>query len=454
MTRGIFSTLYMELRGNPEKFSNYVRILVENFDILVGYVVDQIRKTDTYCRYSISPEERLLVTLRFLATGESLSSLHYQFRLGISTISGISRHTCRALWDCLQEEFIPQPTRDRWLDIAEKFNQICQFPNCLGAVDGKHIRIVKPAASGSEYYNYKKFFSIVLMAITDAQYKFIAVDIGAYGRSNDSQVFKMSTMRRQLYVNTLDIPSARPLPDTCDPPMPYVFVADEAFQLSEHLLKPYASRGLMPTQKIFNYRLSRARRMVECTFGILTTLKDMHLFARKIVLKKLHHKRDNSGLDSPAEKEVLQVLEDLLLEQSSVSTGVFPKSLLPRSTKFSPLSLCPAVEVFTRLVTDEFKQITVRRQGDNLTHKQRSALVELSNYNDIIIKPADKGGNIVIWAVDNYKKEAFRQLRDKDTYSRLSYNPLQQFSLELLKILEVECENGIIDKKNDGGALH
>ncbi|KAM4018808.1 uncharacterized protein ACNLHF_006456 [Anomaloglossus baeobatrachus] len=271
LTRGVFSTLYLELRGNHEKFTSYVRMSVINFDVLLGLVADNIRKTDTYSRFSITPEERLLVTLRFLATGESLSSLHYQFRLGISTISGIIRDTCQALWDCLHDDFIPQPTRDRWLAIAEQYYNICQFPNCLGSVDGKHIRIVKPAASGSEYYNYKKYFSIVLMAITDADYKFISVDIGAYGRSNDSQVFKMSPMGRRIYGNTFDFPPARPLPGTCEPPMPFVFVADEAFQLSQHLLKPYASRGLTQTQKIYNYRLSRARRMVECSFGILTS---------------------------------------------------------------------------------------------------------------------------------------------------------------------------------------
>ncbi|KAM4033498.1 uncharacterized protein ACNLHF_020406 [Anomaloglossus baeobatrachus] len=271
LTRGVFSTLYLELRGNHEKFTSYVRMAVNNFDVLLGLVADNIRKTDTYSRFSITPEERLLVTLRFLATGESLSSLHYQFRLGISTISGIIRDTCQALWDCLHEDFIPQPTRERWLAIAEQYYNICQFPNCLGSVDGKHIRIVKPAASGSEYYNYKKYFSIVLMAITDAEYKFISVDIGAYGRSNDSQVFKMSPMGRRIYGNTFDFPPARPLPGTCEPPMPFVFVADEAFQLSQHLLKPYASRGLTQTQKIYNYRLSRARRMVECSFGILTS---------------------------------------------------------------------------------------------------------------------------------------------------------------------------------------
>ncbi|XP_069621976.1 uncharacterized protein [Ranitomeya imitator] len=270
MTRGVFSTLYMELRGDPEKFFCYVRMKAENFDILVERVQHLIKRSDTYCRFSITPAERLMVTLRFLATGESLSSLHFQFRLGISTISGIVRHTCRALWDCLHEEYIPHPTMQTWLEVADRFLEVCQFPNCLGAVDGKHIRIVKPAGSGSQYFNYKKYFSIVLMAIADADYKFVAVDIGAYGRSNDSQVFKLSSMGRHLYGKTFQFPPPRPLPQTSDPPMPFVCVGDEAFQLSEHLLKPYSSRGLTNTKKIFNYRLTRARRMVECAFGILT----------------------------------------------------------------------------------------------------------------------------------------------------------------------------------------
>ncbi|KAM4030894.1 uncharacterized protein ACNLHF_018476 [Anomaloglossus baeobatrachus] len=271
MTRGVYSTIYMELRGNPKKFFNYVRMKAENFDILVARVGDLIHRNNTYCRFSISPAERLMVTLRFLATGESLSSLHFQFRLGIATISGIVKHTCRALWDCLHEEYIPHPTTESWLDIAENFQKICQFPNCLGAVDGKHIRIVKPAASGSEYFKYKKYSSIVLMAIADAQYKFIAVDIGAYGLSNDSQVFKLSAMGRHLYGNSFQFPPPRPLPDTSGPPMPFVCVGDEAFQLSQHLLKPYASSGLTPTTRVFNDRLTRARRMVECAFGILTS---------------------------------------------------------------------------------------------------------------------------------------------------------------------------------------
>ncbi|XP_077139379.1 uncharacterized protein LOC143804805 [Ranitomeya variabilis] len=168
MTRGVYSTLYMELRQNPEKFFNYLRMRQEHFDLLLEQVGDVIQRQDTRMRLAISPAERLMVTLRFLATGESLTSLHYQFRLGVSTISGIVKGTCCVIWDNLHTEYMPLPTRDIWLQSAELFEKLCHFPNCLGTVDGKYIRIAKLAGSGSEFFNYKKYFSIVLMAIADA----------------------------------------------------------------------------------------------------------------------------------------------------------------------------------------------------------------------------------------------------------------------------------------------
>ncbi|XP_069612579.1 uncharacterized protein [Ranitomeya imitator] len=189
-TRGAYHTLYAELNANPEKFQDYTRMSQDSFRDLLSRVEGSIRRQDTRLRRAIPPEERLLVTLRFLATGESLSSLHFQYRLGISTLSGIVVDTCRALWNVLREEFIPVPTVDMWREISKTFLNVCDFPNCLGAVDGKHIRIVKPARTGSEFFNYKKYFSVVLMAIADAECRFIAVDIGAFGRGNDSQTFK------------------------------------------------------------------------------------------------------------------------------------------------------------------------------------------------------------------------------------------------------------------------
>ena len=127
-----------------------------------------------------------------------------------------------------------------------------------------------PTGSGSLFYNYKHFFSILLLALVDANYCFIVVDVGAVGKSSDSIVFKKSNIGRKLESNQLGIPGSRPLPnDENGKCMPFVIVGDEAFALSEHVLRPYPNRNLSVQQRIYNYRLTRARRMVECAFGIL-----------------------------------------------------------------------------------------------------------------------------------------------------------------------------------------
>ncbi|XP_073401160.1 uncharacterized protein [Dendrobates tinctorius] len=282
-SRGAYHTLYRELQVNPEKFTDYTQMSQQSFNDLLGRVQEAIRRQDTQLCRAIPPEEWLLVTLRFLATGQTLSSLHFQYRIGISTLSGIVAETCQALWNVLCPEFMPLPTAEKWLENAEKFWTVCSFPNCLGAVDGKRIRIIKPKRTGSEYYNYKKYFSTVLMAISDADCMFVAVDIGAFGRGNDSQAFKNSDMGRRLYGNQINFPMPRRLPNTEAPPQPFVMVGDEAFQMCKNMLKPYSSRDLDHTKIIFNYRLTRARRTVECAFGILVSR--WHILATAINLK-------------------------------------------------------------------------------------------------------------------------------------------------------------------------
>ena len=104
-----------------------------------------------------------------------------------------------------------------WRKIASGFEHHWQFPNCLGAVDDKHITIEAPINSGSQFFNYKKINSIVLMAIADAQYNFIIVDIGAYGSQSNSSIFARSRMGSMvcdqafsfLAFNSLPVPRLR-----------------------------------------------------------------------------------------------------------------------------------------------------------------------------------------------------------------------------------------------------
>ena len=159
-------------------------------------------------------------------------------------------------------------TVDEWLAIADEFWEIWNFPLCLGAIDGKHVAIRKPSGSGSRFYNYKHFFSIILLAVCDAHYKFLFVDIGSQGRCSDGGVFAESDLNEALQENVINIPDKAKLPGT-DILSPFCLVADEAFPLRNYIMKPYPQRNLIYQQRIYNYRISRARKCVECGFGIM-----------------------------------------------------------------------------------------------------------------------------------------------------------------------------------------
>ena len=164
---------------------------------------------------------------------------------------------------------VPQEP-DEWQLIAANFAQKWNFPHCLGAMDGKHVVMKAPCNSGSMYHNYKGTFSTVLLALVDADLKFIAIDMGAYGRNSDGGIFSNSNLGRAIASNTLHFPDDTPLPGAAHiGPMPFVVIGDEAFPLQQHLMRPFPGKGCPKNQQIYNYRLSRARRIVENAFGVL-----------------------------------------------------------------------------------------------------------------------------------------------------------------------------------------
>jgi len=93
--------------------------------------------------------------------------------------------------------------------------------------------------------------------------------VGSNGRNSDGGVFANSSFAHALANEALNMPVPKPLLDL-DKSMPFVIVADDAFALNEHIMKPFPGRNLLPSQRIFNYRLSRARRKIENAFGIMT----------------------------------------------------------------------------------------------------------------------------------------------------------------------------------------
>lgn len=106
------------------------------------------------------------------------------------------------------------------------------------------------------------------MALVDANYKFIYVDVGAAGRAGDAGVFADSTLKQALTSNSLDLPSSSTISGISSK-IEYHIVGDDAFPLTMRIMKPYPHRNLVKEKRIYNYRLSRARRVVENAFGIL-----------------------------------------------------------------------------------------------------------------------------------------------------------------------------------------
>lgn len=170
--------------------------------------------------------------------------------------------------------------------MAQDFGIKWNFYNALGAIDGKHIRIQKPKNSGSLYYNYKGFCSVVLMAIVNAHYEFLSVDVGVNGRISDGGVIQHTEFWRLYENQQLKIPPPSCIPRTNET-FPFVFITDEAFALKPNFMKPYGQTNLDNRQRAFNYRLSRARRVVENAFGLLVSKfrifqKEINLEPRKV----------------------------------------------------------------------------------------------------------------------------------------------------------------------------
>uniref|UniRef100_A0A1B0DMT5 DDE Tnp4 domain-containing protein n=1 Tax=Phlebotomus papatasi TaxID=29031 RepID=A0A1B0DMT5_PHLPP len=221
----------------------------EQFEDLLSMVDPHIKKVSQ--RKAVSTREMLFITLRHLATGSTQTEMSYNFRVGQPTLSKRIGEMTQVLWEVLSPVYLKPPTTEEWKNIARQFYEKWQVPNCVGAIDGKHCVMMAPENSGSEFFTHKRNFSIVLLAVVDANYNFLLVEIGAPGSYSDGGIFQNSDFGRDILNQTINIPADQPLPGQTRN-FPHYFVADAAFPLRRNVMKPYPGHVLPQDKTYYN----------------------------------------------------------------------------------------------------------------------------------------------------------------------------------------------------------
>jgi len=158
---------------------------------------------------------------------------------------------CQAIEKNLASRYLKfLSTLEEWANVASQFEQRWNFPNCIGAIAGKHVVIQPPANAGSYYYNYKHTNSIILIAAAGPDYEYIYADVGTNGRISDGGVWNKCSRSQGREDGSVSLP-----PPKCPPygvtEAPYVFVGDDAFALKKNMMKPYAQNALTVEKKNF-----------------------------------------------------------------------------------------------------------------------------------------------------------------------------------------------------------
>eukprot|EP00118_Oscarella_pearsei_P022072 m.251670 g.251670 ORF g.251670 m.251670 type:complete len:303 (+) comp40338_c0_seq3:519-1427(+) len=215
-------------------------------------------------RRAISVEKRAAITLWFLASMAEYRTIAYLFGVGKSTVCSIINETCRAIVAALLQEYISFPAGPALQEIVSGFSHM---PQCAGAIDGSHIPITPPALNHTDYYNRKGWYSVIIQAVVDHQYRFLDVCIGWPGSVHDARVLANSKLYEMAKAGQILIESAVMMEGSM---IPVYLIGDSAYPLLSWLMKPFPRFGdLSDEKKNFNYRLSSARIVVENTFGRL-----------------------------------------------------------------------------------------------------------------------------------------------------------------------------------------
>lgn len=207
----------------------------------------------------ISAEWSFLIFLWYIANTEPLRTMGDRFNVSISSIFRVIRRIVEWLLSRLDEEIKWPEGNNTILMTSQNFEAKRGIKKCIGAIDCTHIAIRQPVDHPRDYCNRKRFFSIVLQGVVDADMKFTNIYCGEPGSLHSARV-----LRRSLLYDTAQNDMENIFPNGMS------IIGDSAYPSLPWLVPPFRGNGhLTAQQSEFNFLHSSTRIVVERAFGYL-----------------------------------------------------------------------------------------------------------------------------------------------------------------------------------------
>jgi DDE superfamily endonuclease len=250
------------------EFKKHFRVCKPVFQKLCVDLQPLLEGQVTQMRDPIPVKKKIHVGLFHMGSAAELRVIAQLFGIGLSTVHSIHHSFTEAII-YKYRQIVKFPTTDQEFQrTASEFATLWDYPFCIGALDGCHIPCSPKKTDAVDYYNFKGWYSTVLFAVCDARYRFTYFKIGSPGRVNDGFIFRHSNLKHILDSKSEQLARLGSVIDNVE--IPLHIIADSAFPLLNQVMKPFPHVSVLSeAQKQFNFRLSRARRVIENAFGRL-----------------------------------------------------------------------------------------------------------------------------------------------------------------------------------------
>nr|XP_033946564.1 protein ANTAGONIST OF LIKE HETEROCHROMATIN PROTEIN 1-like [Pseudochaenichthys georgianus] len=288
-----------------EQWIKDFRMSKQSFQYLCSRLGATLGRSDTNFRECVPVCKKIAIALWKLATNSEYRTISHLFGVGRSTVCCCVHEFCSSVVTLLLPEFMPWPNSEKLKEMALFFERRWGVPQCVGAVDGSHIPILRPEEHHNEYFNRKGWHSLVLQGVVDGKGLFWSVFVGLPGSMHDSRVLGLSSLGSFVDRGGLLPHVTR---DIGGHDVGYYILGDSAYPLQRWLMKPFQDNGrLTPEQHVYNFKTSRERVVVENAFGrwrCLMKRNDCKIDKIKIQVAaccKLHNLCESNGDEYRAE---------------------------------------------------------------------------------------------------------------------------------------------------------